>query len=500
MREIDVIGAIQKHAGKIRVGLAALTLGGLGGAAVPDLQSTLAKLSVPGITRSFEPSKAYADDLLKPPVFQGRDGRDVTIAPFENAGKAYIFTSETGLEIFNGDGGLDDPAGITYGGKVKLIVVSDFRSMNIGVRSLQCGTGFSIDVIGDVGGNGYMERAPNAMDILSKEMSRVPAGERGEYSQIGLILTNDALQRQASPDLIGGSIDRGIRSGARGCGEASPVSVSPAAAQPEQQVATESCSAGGLQIADLKGKGIVSVSGVPARVSGGLDLADHGIFTNGFPGLNGPDNPLRNVLGEPGAFLADPDNIPTADRASWDAKVKAGFAEYIRRSGPNVNFFDLQTNSDRGVSWNAEKGIYEFVLVLPKHVIVRIDAEEAKVLATSANGDRNIRFEMCQSGATRGVDFGHQTLFIRTPYEQGSVIKLESPTIPGTQVQVFGMEVKDPTAFASAEAAFQGVRGRQARPDYPEYFMHTLNMNDLTLGSAESPSATAPFQAIKSNY
>ncbi len=266
-----------------------------------------------------------------------------------------------------------------------------------------------------------------------------------------------------------------------------------APAQPvEQATVSESCP-GPLQIKDLRGKGIVSISGVPSQVTGNFDLANQGIFKSILPSL-------KNVLGDPGAFLADPSNIPAADRASWDNKVKAGNAEYIRRSGPNVNFYDLQKNTDNGVSWNAEKGIYEFRLVLPKHVIVRIDAEEANVFMTSASGDRNVRFEMCQSGANRGVDFGHQTLFVRTPYGQSSVLRIESPTIPGTQVQLFGMEVKDPTAFASAESFMQGVTVRQDRADYPRYFVHTLNMNDLTLASAESPAPRASFQELLKNY
>lgn len=264
-----------------------------------------------------------------------------------------------------------------------------------------------------------------------------------------------------------------------------------------------SCPKGEWQVIDLRGKAIVGVSGVPSRVTGSFDLADHAIFKSNLPGTESGSNPLQNVLGEPGAFLADRDLIAKTEPqnlASWDAKVKAGHAEYIRTSGPNINFYDLQSNADRGVSWNAEKGVYEFRLNLPKHVIVRIDAEEAKVLMTSASGDRKVRIDMCQSGATRGVDFGHQTLFARSPYEQGMLLVIESPTIPGTQVQILGLEVKDPTAFASMESFLQGVEPRQARPDYPEYFVHTFNMNDLTWGSAESPTPKAPFKVLKNNY
>lgn len=236
--EIDLARTIQENAGKIRIGLAALAgLSGLGGAGIPDLLRAIAESSKPAIVSVFEPSKAYADDLLKPPIFQGRDGRNVTIAPFEKAGRAYIFTGESGLEVFNAANGLDAPGGVVYGGKSKLIVVSNSSAMNIGVRALNCGEGLYIDVIDNVGGNGYMERAPNAMAILEQEMNRVPAQERGEYSYIGQIGVEDVLRNQVF-DLIGGSVDRGIRSEPKGCGGPTVlISPAPVVLQPVQEAA-----------------------------------------------------------------------------------------------------------------------------------------------------------------------------------------------------------------------------------------------------------------------
>lgn len=436
------------------------------------------------------PTTAQADELLKPPVFPGLNGHNVAIMPFAKAGSAYVVTSETGLGFYNAELGVnvqDSDIGVMIGGKVKTIIVADFDGQALGVENLGCGDGPSIDVIRNVGGNNYDERARKAMDILREEMKRVDAPET--YSMVGMILPKTILQTSSSPDLIGGSVDQGNRSMTEGCG--TPVAPAP---QPEQPVTTGICGEG-MQIADLRGKAILGVTGVPSKATGSFDLADHAPFRS-VSGLEA----LKNVLGEPGAFLADPNNISGADKASWDAKVVAGYAEYIRRSGPAINFFDLQSKNDYGVSFNQTTGLYEFNLALPPHVIVRIDAEEAKIFMASANGDRNIRFEMCQSGATRGVDLGHQTLFIRSPYAQPSSLRLESPTIPGTQIQIFGMQVKNPTAFASAESFLQGVAARQGRADYPEYFVHALNMNDLTLGSSESPTPGASFQVVGKNY
>lgn len=105
---------------------------------------------------------------------------------------------------------------------------------------------------------------------------------------------------------------------------------------------------------------------------------------------------------------------------------------------------------------------------------------------------------MCQSGT--GNNKGHQTLFVRSPYEQQMRLTLKKVTVPGTQVQILGMQVKDSTAFASQEVALQGTWARQARQGYPEYYMHTYNMNDGSWGSAESPLPTVPLRTIKKNY
>lgn len=267
--------------------------------------------------------------------------------------------------------------------------------------------------------------------------------------------------------------------------------------------AVEQTCPGEWQIKNSNGRAVVGVSGIPQQVTGNFDLANHGIFTSLLPGMAQGANPLQNVLGEPGAFLADRALIEKTEPqnlGSWDSKVKAGYAEYIRTSGPDVNFFDLQNVTDRGVSLNPETGKYELKLNLSKHLIVRVDAEEANILMKSANGDRNVRINLCQSGSTPGDDFGHQTFFIRTPYEQGSTLVLENPTIPGTQVQILGMEVKDATAFASIESFLQGVEQRQARPDYPGYYAGTFNINDKTLGYTESLRPKAPFKTLKKNY
>lgn len=473
-REIDVIKTIQEYAGMIRVGFTALALGGVGGAVLPDLQKAIT---------DTKPSIAYADDeLLKPAIFHGPDGREFTVAPFEKAGRAYIFTGESGLQVNNGPD--DISRGVIYGGKTKLIVVANSSDMNVRVSALNCGEGLFIDVIDQVDGKGYMQLAPNAMDILTTEMTRIPEQERREYSEIGLIVVRDSALNSVF-DLIGGSIDRGIRSEPQGCGTVPSESAPSVPSAP----AIAACT-GALQITDVRGVPVMGVDGgVKSHITGSFDLADHFPFISNLPGLSGTGNPLRNVLGDPGALLADRDLVARTEPGNlgfWDSQVAAGMAEYLQRG---VNFFELQTPQP------------ELRLSLPKHVIVRIDAEEANVSMISASGDRNVRLNLCQAGTTdNGFPRAHQTLFIRSPYEQASTLVISNPTAPGTEVQIFGMNVKNPTAFASANAFLQGVQVRQANPDVSRYLVETFNINDMTLGAADSEGPGLPFQAIEKNY
>ncbi len=270
------------------------------------------------------------------------------------------------------------------------------------------------------------------------------------------------------------------------------------------EATAESCPKGTWKVQDLRGKDIMGVTGMPTKVTKGLDLADHGIFENNLTGLKGPKNPTRNVLeaDKAGAFLADPSKLTATDKVKWDAWVAAGDAEYIRREGKNRNFYEFQDPSDPALAQDAE-GRPQFELTVPKHTIIRIDMEEIEeILLRSKNGDRNIGLQFCQSGAIAGEDFGHQTVFIRAPYEQEMKLTMRGMTVPGTEVQIFGMEVRagSPTAFASTGAFLQGVKVRQEREAYPRYFVHTVNMNDLSIGSAESPKPNTPFQALKANY
>ena len=72
---INLEKEVQKHAGKIRLGFAALgAMSGVGGAGVPDLQKAITESSKPAIVSMFEPSKAHAEGLVKPAIFKGEDG------------------------------------------------------------------------------------------------------------------------------------------------------------------------------------------------------------------------------------------------------------------------------------------------------------------------------------------------------------------------------------------------------------------------------------------
>lgn len=261
----------------------------------------------------------------------------------------------------------------------------------------------------------------------------------------------------------------------------------------EVAVIAESC-VGPLQMKSLEGRPIINVSGLPNKVTSGLDLADHAEFKS-TPGLP------NNVLGEPGGFLANRLQIALDEQsgkeqkgalAKWDAKVKDGMAEYQR---PGVNMFDLQTTSDFGVSINSD-GKPEFNLTVKPHRIIRVDFEEGDIYLKSASGDRNIHIQACQSGD--GNTKGHQTVIIRTSYGQEVSLKVVSP-IPGTQVQVIGDQVKFPTAFESAESFMQGVNDRQLREEYPVYIVHGINMNEGSMISAESPAPGAAFREIGKN-
>lgn len=416
-----------------------------------------------GFLGAVRPDMAYAD-INEPVRTASADGNTIAIAPFHTAGRAVDFYSPQAITA----------CGVSWPGPVVLTVVANEGEMGLNATGKP---EIYVDPIG-LDGSDYPSRAKSADTAMRNKVAEVVARIKQGVRGVAVILVRDAGGQQVCDLISDTATETSV--------------VTPAVQQP---LATENCPGGSWQITDLKGKGVVSISGVPNRVTGNFDLADHGIFRS-VSGLEA----LKNVLGEPGSFLADPNNIPAADKASWDAKVNAGLAEYIRTGGPNRNFFDLQSRTDYGVSLNPVTGLYEFNLSLPPHVILRIDAEEAKVFLASANGDRKIRLQMCQSGATRGVDFGHQTLFIRTPYAQGVSLRLESPTIPGTQVQIYGLQVQSPSAFVSGEAFLQGVKVRQDRADYPRYLAHTLNMNDLTLGSVESPAPGAPFQVIEKNY
>ncbi|MFA5932474.1 MAG: hypothetical protein WCV81_05475 [Microgenomates group bacterium] len=274
---------------------------------------------------------------------------------------------------------------------------------------------------------------------------------------------------------------------------------------PTPTATQEACPQGEWKVIDLNGKPILGLFGVPTRVTGGVDLANHEPFTSSLKDLGQDINPLQNVLADPGSMLIDRDLIKKTESEEalkdWDQRVADGKAEYIwgdTKGGHKVNFYDFQSKDDPRLTLNKETGDVEFRLVLPKHVLVRIDAEEADISLKSK--ERNIRMILCQSGANRGVDFGHQTVFIRTSYEDEVTMILKNPTVPGTQVQIFGQEVKSATAFASIKAFLQGVEVKQARPDYPRYFVHTLNMNDYSFGSAESPKPNVSFKGLVSNY
>ncbi len=259
----------------------------------------------------------------------------------------------------------------------------------------------------------------------------------------------------------------------------------------------------GLTITDLRGKIVVSAPNVPSKVSGSFDLADHPPFRNGGFLEAGHPNPLQNVLADPGAFLVDLDKVVRDEPGNlpvWKAKIARGEAEASIKpgEGPDVNFYDFQ--SPGGPGWSMKDGHWQFDLALPKHVIIRIDAEEGWVRLRSGGKDpKDLLVDLYQAGAKDG-ERAHHTLFIRTPYEDECRLTLEMPTVPGTQLQIFGMQVTYPTAFASQEAFLQGVAVRQASPAVPRYLVHGLNANDLTFGSAESPGPGKPFQHLRNNY
>ena len=256
---------------------------------------------------------------------------------------------------------------------------------------------------------------------------------------------------------------------------------------------------GKLGIVDLRGAVVVSAPGIPLRVTGDFDLADHPPFRNGWPLEPGHPNPLQNVLGEPGGFLADRDliaNNEPQNLVAWNEKVDRREAEYIVRGGPDANFFSLETRSDFGQSINAQ-GHWEFNMPLPKHVIVRVDAEEGWLRVRSAS--RDVLIDLYQASLVPGLQ-AHHSLFIRTPYEEESLFTADMPTVPGTQVQILGRRVARHIAFASQEAALQGSWQRQGRPAYPRIFYHTANVNDLTFGSVESPASGHLYHHLGDNY
>ncbi len=219
-----------------------------------------------------------------------------------------------------------------------------------------------------------------------------------------------------------------------------------------------------LEITGANGRVIGRMYDVLQRAVSGLDLADHAPFRSTIEAA-------MNVLAEPGAIMADID----------------------RR--PGDNFFNLDNLTAPRLS-RTESGLILFTLDnAPAHRILRVDAEEMCVRIIS--GKRDILIDIGQYAPGPGGQ-AHETLFVRLPYFDQSRIILSRPTIPGTQVQILG--VAD-TAFASEGGFLQGVPARQARPNYPNYLLFTVNSNDRSAGASQSSGAGQSFVKLPgTNY
>src|SRR3989344_48160 len=333
----------------------------------------------------------------------------------------------------------------------------------------------------EVAGSDYPSRAASTVEALQSKASELINRTNRLWRRVAVILTRDAVNKNVC-DLI---TDSGAFAP-----ETPVVPVRPAAVAAGVCPSEVTEIGSPYNIIDNVGRVTGQIYGVPSRVGpAGLDLADHDIFRNTITAL-------RNVLGEPGAFLADRNRIAATEPqnlGAWDGRVAAGLAEYLV-SG--VNFFGFENASSAGLTRDAS-GRLVFSLTIPQHEILRADFEE--ICATLISPSRRIGLALFQVSTVTGSR-AHYTVFLRTPYFETAQFTAYSPTVPGTEVQLFGRQVASPTAFASELAFGQGVGPRQARPDVPGYYVVTVNSNDLTLGEAVSTGPGVPITSVASNY